>query len=336
MPHILRQSTVVRDGHHNAFTDLQYWQGCYWISYRKGASHVSMDGNPAVSVSCDRERFREAARLRMPGDNRDPKLLPIDDGRMAAYFPSWTEGYARRKLQQHIAFTENGFDWERPRPILDPQMWMWRIRRHDGRYWGLIQNLSAGWEGPRKPHRLDLAVSDDLLNWQTVTRIGEGLALNESDIHWWPDGEAWVVSRNADDAEGGPGSFFACARPPYTDWEVTPMTPLVHAPAMLEHKGSLYVCGRSAPEREGITTFPFSWSSMGMWRVGRGELEPALRIPATGDCAYPGLIHDPDGRVCLSYYSQHAYAMGVVPSPSGDAFTHHHKADVYFAELELG
>jgi hypothetical protein len=181
-----------------------------------------------------------------------------------------------------------------------------------------------------------LAVSEDLLNWQTVTRIGEGLALNESDIHWWPDGEAWLISRNADDAEGGPGSFFACARPPYTDWEVTPMTPLVHAPAMIEHKGSLYVCGRSAPAREGITTFPFSWSSMGVWRVGRGELKPALRIPATGDCAYPGLIHDPDGRVCLSYYSQHAYAMGVVHSPSGDAFTHHHKADVYFAELELG
>ncbi|MHB0934782.1 MAG: hypothetical protein ACYDCO_06420 [Armatimonadota bacterium] len=43
MPKVLRQATVIRDGWHNAFTDLQFWQGCYWVSYRKGAAHTSMD-----------------------------------------------------------------------------------------------------------------------------------------------------------------------------------------------------------------------------------------------------------------------------------------------------
>ena len=44
MARVLRQVTVVRDGWHNGFTDLQYWQGCYWVSYRKGTAHASADG----------------------------------------------------------------------------------------------------------------------------------------------------------------------------------------------------------------------------------------------------------------------------------------------------
>ena len=47
---------------HNAFTDLQYWQGNYWVGYRKGAGHISMDGEAVISVSADRRRFREVAR----------------------------------------------------------------------------------------------------------------------------------------------------------------------------------------------------------------------------------------------------------------------------------
>lgn len=38
MAHINHLTTVVRDGHHNAFTDLQYWQGNYWIGI-----HEAMD-----------------------------------------------------------------------------------------------------------------------------------------------------------------------------------------------------------------------------------------------------------------------------------------------------
>ena len=28
------------------------------------------------------------------------------------------------------------------------------------------------------------------------------------------------------------------------------------------------------------------------------------------------MIEDPEGRICISYYSQHAYHMGVLPLPS--------------------
>ena len=339
MAHIVRQTTVVRDGFHNAFTDLACWQGNYWVAYRKGAGHVSMDGSVVVAVSADRARFREVAELHVPGDNRDPKLLPIDDQCLALYFPSWTRGAPARELQHYVSYTRDGLSWTEPKPILAPHQWLWRVRLHEGRYYGLVVDLSGSW-AERKPHELDLVVSDDLEHWERLARIGDNLGLNESDIHFRDDGEAWLITRTTQEEDENAGSYFACARPPYTEWTLTPMPPIVHAPAMLAHAGELYVAGRSVPARDGVTTFAFDqfhrgWS-MAMWRVTRGAIEPVLRIPATGDCSYPGLIHDPEGRVCMSYYSQHAYHMGVVEPPASVAGNNHsHVADVYFAELEL-
>ena len=337
---ILHQATVVRDGMHNGFTDLQYWQGAYWVGYRKGAGHTSMDAHAVVAVSHDRSRFTELATARVKGDVRDPKLLPIDDDRMAMYFPSWTEGSGIHErngkrhckpLQQYITFSSNGHDWEPVQPILDPHLWLWRIRKHEGKYYGLIENLSAPWDNEKPPHQLDLAVSDDLLHWETIARVGDGL--NESDIVWRSDGEAWIISRTTK----GRSSVFASAKPPYTDWQTIDMQPMVHAPIMLEHEGEIFVAGRSRPGTEGITDAPFDGSSLSVWRVTRGQLESVLRIPASGDCAYPGLIKDPEGRICISYYSQHAYTLGVLPRRQPTPNMEHPGGpdDVYFAEIAL-
>ncbi len=154
MAKIIRMTTVVRDGMHNAFTDLQLWQGNYWVAYRKGAGHRSMDGEATISVSFDRQRFREVAHLHVPGDNRDPKLLPLDDSLMAGYFPGWPEGVEPRKLQQFIAFSRNGYDWDEPQPILEPAKILegFHNRGQNGRLWVELRFLGH--------HRPGNAVSD--------------------------------------------------------------------------------------------------------------------------------------------------------------------------------
>ena len=50
MARVLRQTTVARDGLHNGFTDVQYWQSLYWVGYRKGRGHATLDGEAVVSA----------------------------------------------------------------------------------------------------------------------------------------------------------------------------------------------------------------------------------------------------------------------------------------------
>lgn len=336
MAQILRQVTVVRDGMHNAFTSLVHWQGMYWVAYRKADLHgASPIGEICLSVSADRTRFREVARVKVAGDNRDPRLVPMGEDRLALLFPSrpLCEDFVH---QQHVSFSNDGYHWETPTPILEPRHHIFRAREHDGRFYGL--------DCYREPdvRRLFFLVSDDLLAWETVCEIGqEEDRLNESDVFFHEDGEAWVVARTKREPDH---SMFCCSRPPYTEWQLTDLQTRIHAPAILEHDGALYVAGRNSPHMEGDPTWPFN-SSLGVWKLHRGEVEPVLRIPATGDCSYPGFIKDPEGRVCISYYSQHAYHMGVVPPfdarvvsdgvDGAESSRQGYAADVYFAELEL-
>jgi hypothetical protein len=341
MAHIIRQCTVARNRLHNAFTDLQYWQGCYWVSYRRGAAHVSMDGEAVVAVSADRERFHEASRLKLPGDNRDPKLVPMTDGRLALIFPTWLGGHSKRELQQYVAFSEDGFNWTTPQSIFKPRWWLWRVIEHQGRYYGAAYSHRDPQTGQDRVYNTDLVISDNMIDWEVVSRVGTtAMGLGEAGLIFRPDGELWIVSRSATPLGY---SYFCAAKPPYMEWECVSLQTLIHAPVILEHQGELYVAGRRSSKLEGDTTYPFMTEhSLGVWKLTRGAVEPVLRIPATGDCSYPGLIADPEGRVCLSYYSQHAYTMGILPQRhiQIDQVPHNTgqvlpQSDVYFAELSL-
>ncbi|HRU04298.1 MAG TPA: hypothetical protein P5137_00825 [Candidatus Brocadiia bacterium] len=328
---ILRQTTVVRDGFHNGFTDLAYWRDMYWVSYRRGSGHATMDGQAVVSVSTDRKRFRPAASIKLFGDNRDPKLFALSPERMACIVPTWEGAYRGDLIRTYVAFTNDGFNWTKPERILGPGQWLWRVRRMGDQFLGMVQQVGGQTEGP-KSHDLFLMTSRDLLSWEPLAQVGtqeHGLA--ESDIVFRPDGAAWIILRCTKPPYT---SYFAHAEPPYTRWELKRLDALIHAAVMLEHNGRVYVAGRSKPEVEGDSTFP-SVFSLGVWEVEFGKVTPVLRIPAMGDCSYPGLIKDPDGRICMSYYSQHAYYMGVVPSDAPFANVKEMPDDVYFAELEL-
>ena len=333
MAHIIRQTTIVQDWMHNGFTDLQFHWDSYWVAYRKGRSHASLDGEVTISVSMDRTRFREAARIKVKGDNRDPKLILANNDKMALTIPSWQGGYAPENLKQFISFSEDGFNWNKSERILEDGQWLWRVREHEGVYYGSVHDIYGMSE---KTRTLRLMTSSDLLNWEHLCVVGDpDMCLGENDIHFFDDGEAWMVMRS----EKKPGySFFASAQAPYTNWEITPLDTHIHACIILEDNGRLFVSGRKKPSLEGNDIFP-SVMSLGVWELTKGKVKPVLHIPAMGDCSYPGFIKDPEGRVCMSYYSQHSYLMGVIPPKvplkGEDGFWTSFQADVFFAELCL-
>lgn len=352
MAHIIRQTTVIRDGFHNAFTDLVQWQNCYWVGYRKGSAHVSPDSSACISLSSDRHRFREVAQVTVPGDVRDPKLVPLDSDTMAMVFPSWlnaanSERYGGKwHLQQYVAFTCDGFTWSQPMAILQPNRWLWRVRKWNGRYWGLVYGKTPDASQDLPVRTQHLMVSDDMREWENISQIGTGEhQFGEADILFREDGEAWIVSRSSVRPDY---AWFASARPPYTEWDLKPLNTFIHCPAILSHKGVAYVAGRRQADLDGDSTYPFErFRSLGIWRLEHGSVSPVLRIPASGDCAYPGFIEDSKGRICMSYYSEHAYMMGVIDPPHTGKQGEHEDgqpsnpvaqpsaADVYFAEIAL-
>ena len=333
MPRVLNHMTVVRDGMHNAFTTMVHWQGAYWIAYRKGERHMYPPGQISVSMSGDRTRWREVARLKVAGDNRDPLFVAMSGDRLALLFPNAPNcertGEADPIIEQWIAFSNDGFNWESPRRILEPRHHLFHVRRHNGLYYGLDCYREE------KLRRLELWTSPDLLKWTRLCQVGsDEAALNESDIIFRPDGEAWIVSRT-----GGKSTLalFSSAKPPYTDWRVECLGVRIQAPCILEHEGRVYVAGRSVPRLLGETTWAFG-QSLYVWELSRGRVTPVLRIPTGGDSTYPGFIKDPEGRLCISYYSQHAYCFGVLPpfdAEVADLPQNATVADIYFAELEL-
>lgn len=340
MAKIIRQTTVIRDGSHNGFTDLQYWRHQYWVSYRKASSHASTDSEAAISISPDRKNFREVVRYKLPGygDNRDPKLFPLSEDTLAMTIPFWVGGYEHRKIEQYILFSQNGFQWGEPIKILNPGDWLWRIREHEGLYYGLVERITPFPEKGRKHrHNLFIATSKDLIHWEEHCQVGDpALELSESDIHFNSDGTAWIVARTRERNQ----SYFCYSKAPYKEWKTSALNTLIHAPIFLKHEGRLFVSGRNKLLLENGNVSPFQPSVYGLaiWELTFGKVNPILMIPSAMDCSYPGLIKDPDGRICISYYSQLAYFSGIIDHEN--VFEEHTinsalPNDVFFAELEL-
>jgi hypothetical protein len=326
MAHILWQRTAVRDGWHNAFTDLCFWRDSYWLTFRRGSSHVSPDGTIVVLRSVDLKRWHEATRLKTSGDDRDPKLCPTE-GRLYVFFGTWLprpRGWPDEQfgpMVSHTSSTTDGTSWSEPSPAYKQNAWLWRIRRHKREFYC----PAYGWDDPRDKTRsfLDLLRSKDGLAWDRVGRIaGEEDRPDEADLHFTPDGQIVCVSRSSRKPDH---SLLYSSSPPYESWERADLGTTIHCPILCETAGELYVAGRRRTDAPWIAQATPAGNT-GIFRVKGRKVEPLLALPSDGDAAYPGLISMEPSKFLISYYSQHAYLGGVI-GHNNDA------SDIYLAGI---
>lgn len=336
MPRILDHRTIIRDGKHNGFPSLTYWCGQYWVAFRSADRHHFSPGSlMRVFASEDRRRWHPAANVKIhtDGDNRDPTIMAFGD-QLALMFVVVHPDGDDMLTRQYVAFSNNGYDWGEPRRILGDRDHIFRTREYDGAQYGVNIHRAS-----RTQSDISLVKSDNLVDWDTVAPIGDGdMQLNETDLIFRPDGELWIVGRTRRTPDH---AMFGVAKPPYTQWEMSELNQVVHAPLMMDVDGEVFMCGRCMPREHGDTTWPFG-ATLGVWRVTRGEAELIMRVPAVRDSSYAGWLTDPAGRVCMAYYSQHAYYLGVVEpfgalvwedgsGPEQRGFA----SDIFFAELDL-
>ncbi len=329
MVKILWHQTAVRDGWHNAFTDLCFWRDTYWLTFRRGSAHVSPDGGVIVMRSVDLRRWHEVAHLKTAGDDRDPKFCPAGN-RLYVYFGTWLprpENWPDKRfgpLVTHVCFTEDGTRWSDPVTAYEQNYWLWRVRHHDGTFY----SPAYGWDDPREKHKsfLDLLISQDGIKWKKVCRIaGVEDQPDEADLSFQPNDELWCVARSTRSPDH---SLFYSSKPPYEKWERTDLKATIHCPVFCESGGRLYVAGRRRTDalwKPQLTPA----GNTGIFIVEKGKVEPLLALPSDGDAAYPGLISRETEKLIISYYSQHAYLNGAICASTP------HAADIYIAEIAI-
>ena len=341
---------IYSDGRHNAFTDMGYWKGQYYVSFRNGPRHPTLPGmwgSGMIIRSSDLESWELCARFEMEGvDTSNPRLMNLGDelGALGRAIYSKKPGLLRlyegpSGVQPYVRCASDGSTWSDPEAVLENDDFFWRPVRV-GDFWYM-----AG----RRSEELTLVRSSDTRDWQAVSTIppASGMRFSEEAELWVAEDERMqVIVRAQEDMNM---ACLAESEPPYVNWELTELEYTVHCAACQRVGDEIWVAGKApteqfpssveippAPTREKMAALAWrdgrlcktpDWHTA-IWRFVDGRLEPLMVFPSGGDCGYPDMVVE-ENRVLVSYYSQHDVDNG--PDPSMGECPN----EIYLAEISL-
>ncbi len=328
---VLEVRTVVRDGWYNMPTDLAWWKGYYWLSYRRGTGHSCVRGNSAVVLlrSNDLRRWHQVRLFEPPGGVVDGRGIAAghftqEDDKLYIFCPVQFPGESGEPSRIFMSWTEDGQNWSALQVLRldDYYPYTWRVRLHQGRFYSAICYLERD-EGP-----FDLIVSDDGVQWKRHAEIAARdprKFTEESDLYWCADGELWCIVRSHGQA------LMYWSGPPYEKWEGgVNLEVRCDAPAICASGERVYLAGR-------VGTGGNPHGTTGVYQLERGRARLVLSMPAGGDAAYPGLISLGPGHLAMSYYSDVAYWSGMVRPQHFDQYRRKRsECDIYLTEFRVG
>ncbi|NUM54745.1 MAG: hypothetical protein HUU46_13955 [Candidatus Hydrogenedentes bacterium] len=311
--------TAYSDGAHNAFTDLAQFNGMYYLAFRHGATHASLDGEVRVMRSADLKSWEPCGTVDTAGDDRDAKLVAVGDT-LYLYFGTWDivhmPGNAapdRGAVRSYFATTKDGVTWFKVQGVYEPGFWLWRLRHHDGAFYSVAYTAVRPKPDARESR---LVRSTDGLNWELVSVVTTERLAGEADILWRPDGAVWVLTRTGDAAADAEWLVSDASMKTWTGKGTG--TP-VHSPVFATWKDRVFVAGRDY-RKDGSTTK--------LWEFKDGACQEVVTLPSKGDTAYPGLLVDPATAKAgapaffITWYSQHDAMPG-----------QRNRADIYAARV---
>lgn len=291
------------DGRHNAFTDLALWKGQYYLCFRNGEAHGSMDGEIRVMRSADLKNWEPCGTLNTYGDDRDPHFVCTDNTLMV-YFGVWDLIHGtghntpdRNVVRSHTASSTDGVTWSKVQGVYEPGFWLWRVTPYKGAFY------SAAYTARRpKPDSREtrLLRSSDGLNWDLVSLVTNEHMCGEADIWFQPDDSMWLVTR-ANDKSGN--SYLYRSDPTLTKWSGESLGTMIHSPVWAHWRNRHFISGRGKQaEKQSVTR---------IWEWKDGRVEEVITLPSGGDTSYSGLVVDPATleaeapALFVSWYSQH-------------------------------
>jgi hypothetical protein len=281
-----RVRKLVADGRHNAFTSLARWQNGFFLSYRSGLAHNSTNADCIVLQSPDGEHWQQTLRVDIAPDDRGGHLLATPQ-RLFLYLNAM-QGAA---LRSHVLYTDDGQQWTKPAPLLEPQWIFWQPLEHNGRFYANAHLKAEGKDAAQK-RASKLITSADGLKWETVATVRKGNYESETTFFFGPNDHLFAFLRQK---YSGPG-FILESDPPYQQWTQRPAGVHFSGHCIRTLRGVNYLISRTSQPKKATGTMIYTFAE--------GNLTPYCELPAGGDCSYAAPVEAGDDML-VSYYSSH-------------------------------
>jgi len=291
MPSLLKVEKIFSNGLHNAFTDIAFWKGYYYLAFRTGTAHSSPDGRITVIRSRNLEEWEHAATLDVPGyDARDPKLLPLEK-QLILLTPCRRTNTER---DNHLFYTKDGENWVGPK-LCGPGCVVWRRHKCGDKIYLCAYKVTPDWSEGFEVHLME---SEDGLNWNYISTVTRGRRANETEL-LKIGGEFIAFIRT----ESEPRTMLVCTSSDKRSWNCRDTGRIIQGPLAFTVGGEIYIAGRYYP---GDVFDPWK-QKVGIFAFDRESLsfKHVLDLPNGGDSSYPGIVSIGGDRYAMSYYSSH-------------------------------
>lgn len=285
---------------HSAFTDLIYFKGKFYCSFREGSGHVpgdeDVDGTVRILESKNGEEWKSVAHIKKERyDLRDPKLSIMPDGRLMVIIGG--SDYIKNELlsrMPHVSFSSDGMNFSEPEPIkMDPTIksdmdWVWRVTWFNGIGYAINYQYDEG-------KRIYVVKTTDGVTYENVSELFVSGRPNEATIRFTEKGKMIIyLRREEQDKEG----LLLKSPPPYTQYTWVNLKNRLGGPNMLllPNTDKLILGTRLYDKKEASTGLILSDYD--------GNQKLLIEFPSSGDTSYPGFVWM-NGYLWVSYYSSH-------------------------------
>lgn len=292
-PELEVESSVVEvHGLHPAFTDMVFWKGYFYLSFRMAADHNAPNSKIVIMRSTNAKDWSIVKEFEHELDIRDPHF-GIFGNKLFIYVIT-------RPTNTLVSYSNDGITW----PDLES------IEPANKRYWR--PKIYAGiWYVPVfSKNKVELWKSTNGLNWENHSIIFHGAGGDETDIAFYPNGTlvASIRMQTSDTLFGRSdlGTKIAIANPPFTNWSyIDSDFNRIDGPCLFSESNKIFAVGRFQPEVDVLFQgmgSTFSKKRTALYLIDADGIRHLSDLLSCGDTSYPAAIVK-DGFVYISYYS---------------------------------
>jgi len=298
---------VFHNGEHNAFTDMCWYRGRIWLTFRSCPDGHMVHPTSRILILSSGDggaTWDQQHEFRVPlRDTRDPHFLVFRD-RLFVYTGTWYSGKTTLPRDQYdlnlhlgyAVFSDDGDLWSEPQ-MLEGTFghYIWRAAVFGDRVY-LCGRRKPGFEvlarGEGRRVESLMLESEDGLIWNSCA-VFQAVNGDETAFRFESDGRGIGIARAGG---GGTAGLLRCSAPGQP-WTRTDLGVAIGGPLLSRWQGNDVVGGRRM-----IAGQP---SRTQLWWLQQDGLRPLAELPSDGDNSYPGLVTLTSGNALVSWYSSH-------------------------------